>query len=136
MELGMMVPGVIRNHDRASPAPGTGPSQVFEERMETHCVEPLLFAAIDQLPVAQTDGPEITSAPPGWMVQQDGVRLFGWNPHPATRSVLLKVDLIRGPQIHVGIGQEVSEFFYISPEARGPLGRSMGAVYAYGSQGS
>ena len=104
--------------------------------METHGVEPLLFPMENQPPVAQTDGSEVADAPPGRMVQQDGIGFLGRDPHPATRSMLLKVDLIRGPQVHVGIGQEPSEFFYISPEVRGWPGQSGGAVYANGSRGS
>jgi|SRR6516165_1180303 len=34
------------------------------------------------------------------------------NPHPAPRTVLLKVNLIQGPEVHVRFGGQLSEFFY------------------------
>jgi hypothetical protein len=45
-------------------------------------------------------------------VQQDRFFDLRRNPHSAPRTVLLKVNLIEGPEVHVRLGGQLSEFFY------------------------
>jgi len=44
-------------------------------------------------------------------MKYDWVLILWWNPHPAPRSLLLKMNFIERPEIHGIVFQESSEFF-------------------------
>jgi hypothetical protein len=50
------------------------------------------------------------------MVQQKGMTILWGYPHSAARPVLLKVNLIRCPEVHVFLCGQHLEFFYIPSE--------------------
>ena len=126
----MVISGIVRNDHHVSPASRTALSKVFEKRMECHRVKLLLLSPKNQFPVTQTDRSKIANTPARGMVQQDRVPLLRWNPHQTTRSILLKMDFIRRPQIDSTIGGEPSEFFYMPPEAQDWPEQLEGVVYA------
>jgi len=130
----MMVPGIVCNHNCAPPASRTGLPETFEKPMERHGVELLLLSLANQFPVAQTDSSEIAHTLARGMMQQYGVLFLWWNPHQTPRSMLLKMNFIRRPQIDCGIGCEPSEFFYMPPGVPARPGQSADVVCADESQ--
>ncbi len=56
--------------------------------------------AVDKFSIAQPNRPKVADALSGGMVEQDGVFDFWRHPHPATRTVLLKVDVIQCPEVY------------------------------------
>jgi len=125
----MVISCVIRNDNYAAATSRAGLPKLFEKRMECHGVEPVLLSLENQLPVAQPDGTKVSYALSCWMMQQHRVLLLRGDPHPAPRSILLKMDFIGRPEIYSWIGHELSKFFYMPPEPRDRLGQSKGEVY-------
>ena len=97
----MMVLGVV-GHDPASGARAAG-VKVFKEWPAGHAVELACLPPEEEFAVAHSDGPEVDHALAGGMMEQHRVLSFGRDPHPAARTVLLKVHFVPGPEIHAGI---------------------------------
>jgi len=99
----VMVSRVVGNDYDASSASGTGRPQVPEKVPAGSGVELIRLAPKEKLAIAQADGAEIPDAAPGGMVKQHRVLGFRRNPHPAARTVLLKVHFVHGPKIDRGV---------------------------------
>jgi hypothetical protein len=104
----MVVFGIVSNNDYASGASRTDLAEVLKEGVECHGVEPFLLSSEKQFPVAQPDSAKVTHAFSCWMMQQHRVFLLRGYPHPATRPILLEMDLIGRPEIDSLIGDELS----------------------------
>ena len=136
MKFRMVIPGVIRDDHNLSTAPGAEPLKMLEKRMKRQRIKPLCFTVENQFAVPQTDGAKITDTFACWVMQQNRTGLFGRYPHQTTRTMLLEMNLIGGPQIHARIDRELLEFFYMPLEAPDPLGQSRGAVSSTESPGT
>lgn len=131
----MVVLGIVNNDNYATAASRTDPSEVFKERKECHGVELLFLSLKNKFPVTQPDSSKIAYALSCWMMQQHRVILLRGNPHPATRSILLKMDFIGRPEIDSWIVYELSKFFYMPPELQDRIEQSKDAVCAGENQG-
>jgi hypothetical protein len=107
----MGISDTVYNDNYAPTASRTGLSKAFEKPMVRHGVEPFLLSPEKQFSIAQTDSAKVTHAPTRRMVQQDRVLLLRGDPHKTTRSIWLKMNLIRCPQIGSRINHDVSDFF-------------------------
>lgn len=130
MEFGMMVFGIVDNHNNTPPTSRTGLSEAFEKHMECHGIKLSFLSLENQFPIPQTNSAEIAHTLTGGVMQQYGVLFLRRNPHQTPRSMLLKMDFIDRPQINVRISGKPTEFFYMPPEAQDWLGRSAGVVCA------
>lgn len=134
VQVRVMISDVVDDErDGATAFGGDGPP-LFQEGMEGHGVEALGFPPEYELAVAQADRPEVSHASTAWIVQQDGLAIFGRDPHPTARSILLKVDLIGRPQIHVSVGGQLQEFFYMPAVAADRREQSWAVACAAESQ--
>ena len=77
-----------------------GFSEHFEELPEGLSVESAGLAPKQKLAVPQTDSGEVADAFPSRMMIHDRISGFRWNPHAATRSVLVKVHFVQRPEVH------------------------------------
>jgi hypothetical protein len=136
MEPRMVVFGIISYDDHAAAASRTDLPKVLEEHMECQSVELILLSLENELSVTQPDSTKVAYTLSCWMMQQHRVLLLRRYPHPAPRSVLLKMDFIGRPEIYPWICRELSEFFYIPPEPRDRLEQSKAAVCAAESLGT
>src|SRR6476619_3405900 len=68
------------------------------------------------------------------MMIHDGILGLRRNPHAASRSLLLKVDFVQGPQVHSIVGHQFSEFFYASSDALDLLSLIPDEAYGGGTQ--
>jgi hypothetical protein len=135
VEFRVVIAGVIRDDHNTSATFRAGPTEMLEERMECHRIKSLCFSMKNKFSIPQTDGAKISDAFARRVMQQNRIGFFWRHPHEATRSVLLEMNLIGGPQINARIVRELSEFFYMPPEEPDPRGQSRGAVFLDESPG-
>jgi hypothetical protein len=131
----MVVFGIVGYDNHAAAASRTDLPKGLEECMESHGVELVLLSLENELSVTQPDSTKIAYTLSRWVMQQYRVFLLRRYPHPAPRSVLLKMDLIGRPEVNSGICRELSKFFYIPPGLGDRLEQSTAAVCADESQG-
>jgi hypothetical protein len=86
--------------------------QVPEEFPVSLTVEATGLSAGNQPAVPQADSPKKSHAFPGGVMETNWIFHFRWYPHPAARTVLLKVNFIHRPQINVRISCQALKFFY------------------------
>ena len=123
VETGMMVFGVIGDHDHPAARADAVASQTFHEREKGLTIELACFTAKQKSPVSQSHRAKISHAAPRGSMQQDGVLGFRRNPHLATGDVLLEVHLVGSPEILRRILHQRLEFFYAPsavPDRPGP----------------
>jgi hypothetical protein len=82
---------------------GTGRPQMLEKLPAGNGVESIRLTPKEELAITQADGTEVTDTASGGMVKQYWVLGFRRNPHPAARTVLLKVHFVHGPKIDGGV---------------------------------
>ncbi len=99
----MVVSRVVDDDHDASSGSGAGRPQVLEELPAGEGVELIRLALKEEFAIAQADGAEIPDAPPRGIMKEHGVLGLGRDPHPAARTVLLKVHFVHGPKIDSGI---------------------------------
>src|SRR5580704_5811248 len=68
------------------------------------------------------------------MMIHNGILRLRRNPHAASRSLLLKVDFVQGPQVHRIVCHQFSEFFYASSVALDRLSPIPDEVYGGGNR--
>jgi len=100
VEAGVMIPGVVSDHHDAAAGPDAGATQVAKKAQEGGAIELVLFAAKYEPAIAQADRAKVPHALAGGGVEQHGIFDFGRNPHSTTRTVLLKMYFVGGPQVH------------------------------------
>src|SRR5579862_8775971 len=130
MQLGMVILGVIGNHDHPASSPATAVAQLAQKVPGSHRVKAVGFALEEKLSISQTDGAKIADALASWMVKNHWVVHLGRNPHSGARTVLLKMDFINRPQINRGVSCQSAEFFYAWLVLAGQLERLEGAACA------
>lgn len=133
VERCVMVSDIVDNERNAPATFGRDGPPLLQEGLESHGIETVGFTFENELAVTQANRPEVSHAPPTGVVEQYRLTILGRDPHPATRSILLEMDLICRPEIDVSVGDQLSEFFYIPAEVPGLRERSSAAVYAFGS---
>jgi hypothetical protein len=95
-----MIPGVVSNDHDAAASPNAGATQMAKKAQEGGAIELVLFAAKYKPAIAQPDGAKVPHALAGWGMQQDRIFDFRRHPHSTTRTVLLKMHFVHGPQVH------------------------------------
>ena len=110
---GMMVASVVQHQDHAS-APAMLIEKLFQEGLEGLGVE-FVGQPRDQTAFLDADRTEHPHALSSGRVKHDRIGFLGWDPHPATRAVLLEMALVQKPQINAVRAGEFFEFFYILP---------------------
>ena len=114
VKLGMMVFCVIRDQRHFTPLSGTHCEQFLHEVMEALGVELVRFSHGDKQPIPQSHGPKVPYTFTPWEMPNHRVLDLGWNPHPASRTVLLKMNFIKRPQVDPFIPDYGSKFFLYS----------------------
>lgn len=99
----VMVFRVVGNDHDASSTSGAGRPQVLEKVPAPHGIELLRLAPEEELAIAQADGAPIPDAAPRGIMEEHRVLGFRRHPHPATRTVLLKMHFVHGPKINRGV---------------------------------
>jgi hypothetical protein len=103
MKPGMVESGVVGNQHDASTGAGAGRPKMFEELPAGEGVEFIRLASKEEFAVSQADRAEISHTAARRMMEQHRIFGFGRDPHPATRTVLLKVHFVHSPKINGGI---------------------------------
>ncbi len=79
--------------------------------------------------ISYADGAEISDALAGGMMVDDRVFDLRRHPHPATRSLLLKVHFVQRPEVYSVVLYQLSQFFYeaiaLAAEVRAEVVSSM-----------
>ena len=107
-----MILRIVDNNDHLFSASKALVPQLLEKLPAALSVEFLLFASVNKFSVTQSQGSEIPDAFACGRVPQDRFFDLRWNPHSAPRTVLLKVNLIQSPEVHVRLNGQLSKFFY------------------------
>lgn len=134
MKSGVVVAGVVRNDQNTPAAFGTDLPETLQERVEGHPIESLFLTVKDEFAVPQTDSSKVADTAPRGMMKQDRIAFFRRHPHATSRSVLLEVDLVRRPEVDLGISCPVCQFFYMPAEPSGQPEQSVGEVCAAGNR--
>jgi len=109
---GVVVAGVINDHDHTPSGPPAALPQLGQKIPGRHPVKAAEFPAEEELAIPQADGSKIADAFAGGSVEQNGIIDLRRNPHPSTRTVLLKMNFVDRPEINGGILGQSAEFFY------------------------
>ena len=110
----MVVLGIVKDDDHRAVCPKGNTSQLAEESKEGLGVEALVLTPVHELAIPQPYSSKVPDAFSRRMVQQHRVGNLGRHPHAAPGAVLLKVDFVESPEIHVRLLHEVLEFFLCS----------------------
>ena len=130
----VMIPGIVDDHDRTPTAFATEAFQFSQEVPTGLRVEHSLGSGHHEFPVPQTYCAEETDGFARGCVLADGVTHFRRNPHAASRTMLLKVHLIHGPEVDFGVSSQLAEFFYAPLEVQGRLAPLRAEVFAVETQ--
>ena len=103
VETGMMIFGIIGDHHHPTTSSDAAAAKDSDEREEGEAVEFAHLAAEEKLPVAKPHRGKVSHAVPRGCMQQDGILGFRWDPHLASRAMLLEVHLVHSPEIHLRI---------------------------------
>lgn len=106
-----MISCVIQNHIHLSLGMATGHSETFEKCPERIAIKQIIFSLVNKLAISNSYSTEIANTSPRWMMQQNRLFHFGWNPHLTSGSILLKVNFVQGPYINIVVGNQPSDFF-------------------------
>jgi len=125
----MMKPGIVRDDHDASASLSAPRLKELQEVPEALPIKSIRFSLIDEPPVTQAHRPKISDALARGVVQEDRVAILWGHPQAAAGAVLLKMDLIQCPEVHVRRGIHRSEFFLCSTcrvtSARAITGRGL-----------
>src|SRR5882724_5715702 len=113
MEHGVMVPGIVNDDDHTSARPSTDDAQMAEKPPTSLRIEVTRWRQRAQFAISQSYRPEITDAFSGRSVNAYRILNLRRDPHAAATAVLVEVDFIQRPQIHLGIGGQQVEFFLL-----------------------
>jgi len=130
----VMIPGIVDDHDRTPTAFATEAFQFAQEVPTGLRVEHSLGSGHHEFPVPQTYCAEEADGFARGCVLADGVTHFRRNPHAASRTMLLKVHLIHGPEVDFGVSSQLAEFFYALLEVQGRLAPLRAEVFAVETQ--
>ena len=111
VKTGMMVFRVIGDHHHAAAGSDAGAAKGSDEHPEGGAIELAYLAGKEKLPVAKPHSSKISHAVPGGRVKQDGILGVRRDPHPTSRTMLLKMHFVHGPEINRGISISAWSFF-------------------------
>jgi hypothetical protein len=97
----VMKSGVIQNDDDLFAGSAANSPKLFDECRKRDGIERIEGLRGYKLSVSNSDRAEITNRFSVRKMNHFGVFFFGRNPHLATRSVLIKMRFIQGPDIDV-----------------------------------
>ena len=97
VKFAMVIPGIVRDHHNPIPSPGADPFQLLEEVPARLCVEAIHFATVHEAAIAQANGAKVAHALAPGVVSEHRVGEIRWNPHPASRAVLLEMQFVHRP---------------------------------------
>ena len=100
VQPGVVISGVVGNHYHLSIRACAGGTKLLQELPAGQSIELARLRPEEEAAVAQADRSIVAHALPGGLVKQHGVLGFGRNPHPAARTVLLKMHFVHGPEIN------------------------------------
>jgi len=100
MEPRVVILGIVGDDYNPAAASNTGAPQSAKKAEKCGAIELVLFPAKYKTAITQPDRAKIPHALTGGGVQQDRVFDFWRNPHSTTRTVLLEMHFIGGPQVH------------------------------------
>ena len=104
VQSGMVISGVVGyDHHSSMPASAEG-TKLLQELPAGQGIELTRLPPEVESAVAQADRSVIAQAISGGRVKQHGVLGFGRDPHLTTRTVLLKMHFVHGPEINRGVG--------------------------------
>lgn len=100
MHPGMAIAGIVGNHDHPSRPIGADAIESFREGKESCAVELVRLAMEEEFAVAKPYRAIVAYAAARRMAEQNRLLGLRRNPHPAARTMLLKVHFVDGPRIH------------------------------------
>ena len=103
VQSGVVIAGVVGNHYHLSIRVSAAGTQLLQEPPAGQGVELARLTPEEESAVAQADRSIVAHALAGGLVKQHGVLGLGRDPHPAARTVLLKMHFVHGPEINRGI---------------------------------
>lgn len=134
MKIGMMISGIVRNDQDAPSGFGTDLPKIAHEGIESHSIESTLLSLKGEFAVAQSNGAEVADALARGMMKENRILFLRWNPHAATRSMLLEMNFVSRPKVNPGVRYPFCEFFYMPLEALDPPEQSEDGVCASGNR--
>lgn len=111
VELGSMVLRVVADRHHTAACNSALLTKHLEEFPEGLAIESARLSPNQELAVSQADGCEVPNALPRRVMIQYRILDLGRHPHPAPRSLLLKVDFVQRPEIDTLVEHQFAEFF-------------------------
>lgn len=130
----MMIPGIVDDHDHMPTALATEAFQFAQEVPAGLCIEHSFGSGHHEFSVPQTYCAEEADGFARGRMLADGVTHFRGNPHAASRTMLLKVHLIHGPEVDFRASSQLAEFFYAPLAVQGRLAPLRAEVFAVETQ--
>jgi hypothetical protein len=119
-----MVRGVVQDYNGSPSCPFGSFLQVAKKVAKAAGIESHILSPENELPVTKPDCPEIADTLSGWMMVEHGHPILWRDPHSASGTVLLKMNLVARPEVNAGVSKQGSEFFFASVVAPGQHGQS------------
>jgi hypothetical protein len=119
MQCRMMMSNVIGDHEYLPVGAQTDVPQLLKEGKAGFGIKSTVFAPVYQLAVSQSHGNKISNTSACRVMQQHRIRALRWNPHPTSRTILLKVNLIHRPKINAWTSCQAPEFILPGPDPQG-----------------
>jgi hypothetical protein len=116
MQRRVMISRIIRDHDDSPAGTGTDLPEMPKEMKACLGIKASCLTPVHQFAVSQADSAKVADTLSRRMMQQN--RVFGLrrNPHPTSGTVLLEVNLIHRPEIHVFASCQPAKFFLPGPD--------------------
>jgi hypothetical protein len=108
----MVIAGIVDDHNGLAPLAAAKTLHLAQEVPTGTSVEHAFGSGHEEFAVSQSNGPKQADAFASGRVATHRISRFRSNPQPAPGAMLLKVNLIHGPQINVWSGGQATEFFY------------------------
>ena len=121
VQYGMMVLCVVGDQNHFASRIGTHFEQFLHKLMEGLRVELVWFSHGYKQSVPQPHGSKVPHAFAAREMPKHRVLDLGWNPHPASRTILLNMNFVQRPQVDPFVLGHCAEFFYAPPVVQGPL---------------
>jgi hypothetical protein len=116
----VMIASIVGDGYHVPAAVGAEALKISVEGMKGHGIKSFCLPLEDKLPIPQAHGAKIPDTAPRRMMPQNRIGLLWRHPHPTARAILLEMDFVQKPQVHLRISCPSAEFFYIAAAVRGP----------------
>ncbi len=134
VQFGVVVLGIVSDHDDPASRTRTDPSQVAKKRPARLGVKSPAGLRVAKLAVTKPYRSKVADALTGRGMPAYWIANLRWNPHAASAAMLLEVHLIHCPKINVRVSCEFSEFFCVPPGRAGRQRQSEAVVCASGNR--